>query len=154
MSYIRSGVAFEYITATNYNGVAADLVKKSEVNISISYTLSLFNGTGFDVNKVRSVVMLITTDGGSATASDGSRSQIKFTDPAIYDDTASHSEAATWSAAYRTTGSGHHSHTSSLQIFPLAKGQINLAYDMYHAVGTQAIYRWLRTKILGFQQVT
>ena len=151
MSYIRSGVAFEYITATNYNGVAVDLVKKSAVDTSISYTLSLFNGTGFDVNKVRSVVMLITADGSGGTP--GSRSQIKFTDPAIYDDTASHSQASTWSAAYHTTGSGHNTETSSLQIFPLAKGQINLAYDMYHASGVQG-GRWIRTKILGFQQVT
>ena len=153
MSYIRPGVAFEYITATNYNGVAADLVKKSDTDISISYTLSLFNGTGFDVNKVRSVVMLITADGGTAGSDDGSRSQIIFTDPAIYDDTAAEAQAATWSAAYRSDGSGHHTHTSSLQIFPLAKGQINLAYDM-HQVYVQYTYRWLRTKILGFQQVT
>jgi len=148
MSIVRRTTKIDFIEAVNYNGVVADLIKLQTASgtTSVSYTLSLFNGTGYDSEKVRSILMLATVTGAATSGSDPGL--VKFTTPAYLDDSAAFTEATAIGFAWAADQGDVDGEWSRILKLPIKNGVTSIAYDLIAESGDFA-----RTKIIGFQQI-
>ena len=153
MSIVRRTTKIDFIEAVNYNGVVADLIKRQDGDgtTSVSYTLSLFNGTGYDSNKVREVHILCTgITSKSLISTKGQPVSLNFTDPAEFNDTASEILASTFLVYAQQDDVADQGYGSQLLVIPINKDQGSISYDLIAGAGTNIS---MRSKIIGFSQV-
>ena len=150
MSIVRRTTKIDFIEAVDYNSVVADLMRyqSGSGTTSVSYTLSLFNGTGYDSEKVRSILMLATVTGARASEALVEFSYVKFTTPTYLDDSAAFTYANAIGYGWGADQSGVDGEWSRILKLPIKKGVTSIAYDLVSASGDFA-----RTKIIGFQQI-
>ena len=151
MSYVRSFEIMNFIEAVDYNSVVADLIKiqTNAGTTSVTYTMSLFNGTGYDSNKVREIYILCTGI-TSMTNQTGHSVSLNFTDPSEFNDTASEILASTFLVYGTQEDVGDDAYGSQLLVIPINKDQGSISYDLIVISGTDI---HMRSKIIGFSQV-
>ena len=149
MSFVRSFEIMNFIEAVDYNSVVADLIKiqTNTGTTSVTYTMSLFNGTGYDSNKVREIYILCT---GISSMSRGKEVRLNFTDPSEFNDTASESQASTFYILGDQEDVGDDVYGSQLLVIPINKDQGSISYDLIAGAGVDIS---MRSKIIGFSQV-
>jgi hypothetical protein len=148
MSIVRRTTKIDFIEAVDYNSVVADLIKLQTASgtTSVSYTLSLFNGTGYDSEKVRSILMLATVASTSYYSSPPSF--IKFTTP-IYLDDPTWTEANAIGYGWGADQSDIDGEWSRILKLPIKNGVTSIAYDLT----ASGAFGYTRSKIIGFQQI-
>jgi hypothetical protein len=156
MSFVRSFEIMNFIEAVDYAGVPS-LLTRIQINngtTSVTYTMSLFNGVGYDSNKVREVHILCTGItsksllGGQSTR--GQPVSLNFTDPAEFNDTASESQASTFLVYAQQDDVADQGYGSQLLVIPINKDQGSISYDLIAGAGVDIS---MRSKIIGFSQV-
>jgi len=153
MSIVRRTTKIDFIEAVDYNSVVADLIKiqDGDGTTSVSYTLSLFNGTGYDSEKVRSILMLATVTGARASDDLVDMSHIKFTTPTYLDDSAAFTYANAIGYGWGAAQSGVDGEWSRILKLPIKNGVTSIAYDLVTADSSTSDFA--RSKIIGFQQI-
>jgi len=150
MSFVRSFEIMNFIEAVDYNSVVADLIKiqTNTGTTSVTYTMSLFNGVGYDSNKVREVHILCT--GITSMTNSGQPVSLNFTDPSEFNDTASESIASTFLVYAHQDDARDQGYGSQLLVIPINKDQGSISYDLIAGYGADIS---MRSKIIGFSQV-